>query len=712
MAVGTAKEAGRPGASKGNLREAGEPRWWAANRSDLLILGALWLLLAGLFFWLGSGHVTPRRVRDEFFWWEITQSFAGGDGMTWRGVSEGGVRSPLYVIYLALAFLPGWDTLGTYKATHLLNALAMPAVIFPTFFIAREFVSRRWAFAAALLSVAIGEMNWVGIIGTESLAYPVATLALGATVVAVMRVERRFWIWAICLTALAALTRTQFLALFAVLPLAIILTGSLQPAGKRLRYFEGRQEPLIFLTAAIFVFVIVLAAVPEALVGIYSQVFDYSAPSAPDLAYWIANFTAGVFVMTGFAPVVATLALMLDRDNWKDSRLAALLSVSLVATVVLVLQISWFCAVSPEGMKENHVFFERYIIYLAPLFFVGLVAFFRHGRVRHVAIAAAIGAVAVLPFDDQLVLTPFSYDAWGHTLEASLLSANESLGPWIGVLLAAVTLAFGALLYWSARSTLRAPGLAWLVVFACGGFMVANQASGWTQARQVSAQQKRKLPQPVDFIDRATDAEVGMVLTAGDSPIVYYSVEFWNDRVTRAFVPPNGPTVHSPTCALTIGADGAIASPDCDRIPRAFYMRSPLVHLTFRDTEKVVEPTRGTRLVVAKAPARLAGIVANRNVISGNINGAMAVSVFAAPGSMIEATFTTVSGESGTDVSVNANDHQYRLREGKTTTIKAPVPARGNTAFSVAGADGESRIAVVQKVLLREPGRLPLDLIH
>jgi len=35
---------------------------------------------------LATGHESPRRYQDEFLFWALAKNFAGGDGLTWRGV--------------------------------------------------------------------------------------------------------------------------------------------------------------------------------------------------------------------------------------------------------------------------------------------------------------------------------------------------------------------------------------------------------------------------------------------------------------------------------------------------------------------------------------------------------------------------------------------------------------------------------------------------
>lgn len=678
--------------------------WWSANRANLLILLVLWVLLASFYGWLANFHATPQRRTDEFLWWELAQSFTSGDGMTWRG-AEQGIRSPLYVLYISLGFLPGWGTSGTYTAVHLLNALAMPAVVFPTFFVARRFVTRGWSFVAAVLSVAIAPMAFIGLIQNEALAYPVAALTLAAIVVAVSRPERRFWILATIAVIAAALTRTQFLALAAILPMAILILGALQPAGERLVFVVQRREPLIAYGAVLLAILVLLTAAPATLVGIYATGLDYPTPSVADLFYWLRNLSADLIVLTGIAPAVATLALMLDRKNWHQRSLGPLLAVTLAATVVLVGQTTWFAAASIEAPLNQHLF-EVYLFYVAPLFFIAFAAFFRHVKPLPLGIATITATAIVVAFDGGVILVPFSYDSWGLTLVSDLFVANDQAERWIGALLALATLLVGAVLLLSARPSGHVRATTLVTVGICAGIMIASQASGWDHDIRESRIIKSMLSKPVDFIDRETDEEVGLLISKADRLAVVYATEFWNRRVTTVFLFPGTAALHSPTCTFGLGPGGEIVSKGCKIIPRAFYMRSKNVRMTFRDTEKVVEPEPGVRLIVAKGPAHVLGVVIGRDVVTTNVAGTMAIATFAAPGAEIEMEFAPAAR-----LSINANGVTYKLRPDEPTTITLPLQGQNSTTtVSVLPGPGQKPNAKVRRVVLREPGRRPVEL--
>lgn len=681
--------------------------WCRANRSDLVILGGLWLLATLIYWWLANGHVTLRRYQDEYLFWETAQSLVRGDGLTWRGVDQG--ITPLYIIYIAIGMIPGWETIGTYKMVHLLNAMAMPAVIFPVFFVARRYVDRGWAYTAALLTISVGAMNYVGVVGTENIAYPIAALTFGALTLAIARPQRRFWITAVVLLGVAFFTRTQFLGFVVILPLAILLLAGLQISGERRQFLAERREPLIFFGAATAIVLILLATAPSVLLGIYTSGLDFPSPSIADLWYWLKGFTANVFLMTGIAPALAALALMMDRENWRRDGLNALLAVTLISTIVMVGQVTWFSATNPYDWEARHIFYERYVFYAAPMIMVAFVAFFRWGKAVPLYIATGITAVSVALFDVNHVLVPFSYDAFGLTSIGDILKASPGFSDWVGTALAAVAVLSGVVLFFTTDRERAFKGAAWTSVAIAAGLMLWSQDRSWSYAHENSEYAKLSIPTPVDFIDQSTDDEVGMIITATDSPEMYFSTEFWNDRVTRAFVLPDSPIVYSPTCPFQIATDGEISRDGCEgAMLRAFYLRSETIRMTFRNLEKSVEPAPGVRLMVAGFPPRLAGVVIGRQVTTGSATGTLLVRTFASQ----PATFLAVRFANTPGVTVNIKGRSYRLERADGRTIELPV-ATGDTLtnFEIVDGNGTAAGTVVESVELREPGAPPIDLI-
>src|SRR5689334_7996754 len=67
-----------------------DARAWIRERGfELWIITGLWAGLSLVIFWLANGHESPRRYQDEFLYWGVAKSWAGGMGLSWRGVDLG-----------------------------------------------------------------------------------------------------------------------------------------------------------------------------------------------------------------------------------------------------------------------------------------------------------------------------------------------------------------------------------------------------------------------------------------------------------------------------------------------------------------------------------------------------------------------------------------------------------------------------------------------
>ena len=146
-------------------------RWLSRNRVDLLILVGVWLGSSAAYFLLARGYVTPRHQQDEFLYWALSKSFAAGDGFSWRG-DPVPLPSFLYPVSISPAFHLAASVQGQFNAVHAINSLMMCATLFPAFFMARMFIDRSAAYIATAFALLVPAMNYVGLVGTEPLAYP------------------------------------------------------------------------------------------------------------------------------------------------------------------------------------------------------------------------------------------------------------------------------------------------------------------------------------------------------------------------------------------------------------------------------------------------------------------------------------------------------------------------------------------------------------
>src|SRR4051794_29177907 len=71
-------------------------------RFPLVALAGIFVLSWVVWAWVGSKHVYPNIFADEMFYGKMSQNFAAGDGLQWRGTSGG--LPPLWPILLSA----GW----------------------------------------------------------------------------------------------------------------------------------------------------------------------------------------------------------------------------------------------------------------------------------------------------------------------------------------------------------------------------------------------------------------------------------------------------------------------------------------------------------------------------------------------------------------------------------------------------------------------------
>lgn len=684
-------------------RDAGA--WLRAHRVELWILVAIWALLSVVMFQLASGHISPRRHQDEFLFWGLARSFASGDGLTWRG--EGlGLLSWLYPVLLAPAFWLADGVPGQYTLVHLINALMISVTIFPAFLMARLMMGARRALVAGLLAVSVPAMNYAGIIGTENLAYPLFTGACGAMLLALSRPRPRNALLAFALLGACVLTRTQFLILLPIFAGTLLLAALMRPAGARGDYLSERGViwiPLAVISALGGTYVLVYGA---SAFGLYAGAFDGVPLDLDEAWFWFKAFSADVYLLGAIVPAIATLAMLARAENRRDPVIGALLALALVASLALVLQVSWFSATNPYNWRREHIFYERYLFYLGPLYFTGLLAAL--GRVSWPGALAStlVATLVVSGFQKDAVLAPFSYDSFGLTLVGKYLAAHPAAGAQIGIALAAITLVVG-LAY--VVSTLRGR-IAWATARILIGLVIAvllvTQAQSWKLVRESSEISFDNFTKPVDFMARATSRPVGMIVTSEDAPLDYFTTEFWNPNVVRLFAtgsaPFRTPTMYSPRCTLEVAGDGRMLSPDCDLIPSAWYMHGERLAMHLKDEYLREHPSPDApemTLMAGRPPARIFSLVDGRQVTSGVVQGQMTIRLFADVAGKLKLRLRAADKP----VLVLIGKDSWPIEPGGRRTVTRDLPPGGSSVtMDVELPDGTPGGLVVDGVEVRE----------
>ncbi|MBI4896991.1 MAG: glycosyltransferase family 39 protein [Actinobacteria bacterium] len=683
--------------------------WLRRHGLEIWVLVGLWMLVSLITFVLASGHESPRRYQDEFLFWGVAKSFAGGDGLTWRG--EGiGLYYFMYPVLLAPAFWIGSSVAASYTIVHLINSLMMAGVVFPAYFMARQMLGKGPAALAAVMAVSVPAMNYAGVIGTESLAYPVCVAAFGGMILSIARPRRRNWLLALGLIVMAVFTRAQFAVLAPVYFAALIFAGLMRERAERSDYIRVQREPLAVLIAGFAMVGVLFLIKGHGVVGLYAGVFEGVSPTFDDVWYWVKGLTADVYVFTAVIPAVALLAMFMRGENRRDPFVGALLAVTLIATIAFIAEVTWFSAINPYNWRIRNIFYERYMFYLGPLYFTALFVAWKRVSVMAALFSSVLAVIAMKGFQTDSVLIPFSYDAFGMTLIGWYMDGHANVIPNIGRFLAGITALLTALYCISRieRSYLaRLFGIVTITIV----FSVLLVGQGWTWhlARMYSHDAFRGVPKPANFIDRNADEDVGMVITYTDSPEMYFTTEFWNDRVTRMFatdaVPIKTPIMYSPRCTFDWSDTGQILGTGCDKVPSAFYLRNDTIAMHLRDEVKRVHPTpeySDITLMVARPPARMFSLVDGRNVITGEVQNVVNVRSFLDHPGALRMRFA----ESDRSLAVSADGgRRFVVPAGEVRVVEFPVRAgKRITTVRLKSQSGVPEVGKVLDMQLREAG--------
>jgi hypothetical protein len=653
-------------------------RWLGRNRADLLILTAVWLATAAAYFLLARGYFTPRHQQDEFLYWALSKSFAAGDGFSWRGIAIP-LRPFLYPVSISPAFHLAGTVDGQYNAVHAINALMMCATAFPAFLMARLLTDRAGAYIATAFALLVPAMNYIGLIGTEPLAYPACTAAIASVLLACARPRTRNTLLALALIGVAIFVRVQFVILVPVFFAAIFSVALMRGRDGARAYIAEQKLAVSLIGLALATGLMLVLVARSAIIGIYGGIFSAIPLTADNALFWSKSFAADTFLVVGVVPAIATFALVARRTNRRDPLLGALIAVAVVTTFVLVAQVAWFSATSPAYWRVLNLFYERYIFYLGPIFFTGLVAARGKVSTRAAIITSVLAVVVISGFQADALATPFSYEAFGLTYLGYFVSNHN--GPFTDVgLLAAGVSAVLALAYVASVALERRPNLKrYATALAIGlplFMLVITQARAWTYGRQYAADARAQEPQPVDFVARAASGRVGMIVAGGTERNDYFQDEFWNPNMDRLYVsaapPVSSPRLFTPFCRFGWDETGLISSRDCPGLPSDWYLRSKRLAMHLRGETKRVNGSKTATLIRAPRPARISSFLGGRDPVTGAIKSPATITTFLERPGVVRVAFVS-TGASSVEL---PHGRTISLRNGETKVLEFRVPSR------------------------------------
>jgi hypothetical protein len=456
--------------------------------------------------------------------------------------------SQLYPL-LTAPFYGLLSTTAAFDAVHIFNAVAIASAAVPVYLLARELrLPKPAATVVAAASVMTPWMVLAMLVFTEVVAYPAAAWALLAIQRSLARPSPLRDLLALAAVVLAFFARTQLLwlgGLYLVVVLVHAFAYPLVAAEGRDRIRGLRRVPRDLVRGHPFLMAGVLLAGVLALAGRLqkSLLGSYGESATGDLLPPnVFSFTLQhidyVAVGVGVIPFVAAVGWALAatfRPASKGHHAFAVLT--LVAVPLVSLQVSSF--VLRYSSSEVH---DRYVMYLAPILFLGL-ALFLYADVRRssfVAMGVAALAFFVVAEESDYVGGAEFFASPVAIFHPVLTGRADQLGDLLGLdgltptpllELLAVAAAVGLPLALHLLPRKRVIAVVGLGVFA---FSVAQSAYVFDKVLAQAV-----FVPGTDSIDRHVpdDADVGIVPfeVGGYPPRIWWNAEFWNKRVTRGY---------------------------------------------------------------------------------------------------------------------------------------------------------------------------------
>ncbi len=541
-----------------------------------------------------------------------------------------GVHVQVLSILYPLLIAPIYGAFGVPEAlhaVHLWNSVLMATAAIPAYLLARDVLRTRiWALAVAGLTVSVPWTVLSGFVLTENAAYPAFLWAVVAMQRSLAKPGPRWDALALLALAVAFLARTQFIVLMLTFPLAVLVHSMgwhvARAAGERHRAAQagareaiGAHRVLVLAYGAAAPIAVVLAGF-----GLLGNVLgSYSAATGKGVLPPLEVFRAAavhlddVALVLGVVPfllatgwLVTTLTHPREREGHAFAALAALV----IAAVTF--QGAWFDLSFPSVI----VIRDRYLFYVAPLLFVGMIAAVRDHRSHWIGVlGAAVLVVSTIHWTPFLYLPGLFLDALGLETREWVSARSAEVGIDAKTLVALAVLLGAAALVFALRSLRRnALGvsltvLVFVVCFAQTGnifYRLVTTPIG-VSGRPIAGDENGALA----WIDRAVpkDADVGILPYPANAfwpldAVLWWDVEFWNKRVDRTLLVNGEGLTYTPETFPTesLRLDPFSGAAGAPRLPSYVVMAATDVRMRLAGTE--VAAARGLELWKLVHPAR------------------------------------------------------------------------------------------------------------
>lgn len=469
-----------------------------------------------------------------------------------------------------LLLAPVWglihDTNSAHKAMGVVNALLMASAAIPAYLLAMRVVAdRRLGYLVALLTVIVPWMAAAATMMTEVAAYPAFLWSALAVQHAIARPSPRGDLIGVLGVGLAYFARPQLAVIAAALVGGLIVqelryagAGADPTAPRRQRLGAGLRVALRrhrwLLAAAAVALVVYLITRPN-LVGVYSRSGVTSgAIDVPGLWLFGRELLAYVTVGVALVPLAMAAAWALQtlwRPLTRDQHAFALMAA--ITVPLLVLAVGSFTArYTPQGINS------RYLFYIGPLLFVGMVALVADRRPATWPLVVAGLGVAWLVYGATISQAGPSLVSPEQTFHTVLAGRSAQVGKGLGMpqlsfphLMAVVAVVVVALLVVARRTRWGRP----LGIAILAGVTLFCAAETAYSLRKIADTQKgvsQDFIQGRRWIDMTIPAgQHAQVIasTLGDPGSAYgvwWDVSFWNRSVQETVVLPTTPDLQQP----------------------------------------------------------------------------------------------------------------------------------------------------------------------
>jgi hypothetical protein len=642
----------------------------AAHRAmPIVALVGIYCASVVIYSVVAGRHILADMFPDEMLYAKLSQGFANGDGLTWRGAGWG--IPPVWPLLLSVVWHFG-STPDGYVLGKVLGAALASTAIVPTWLLGRELVGPRLALLPAALTVVGAWMCMTSYLASENLAYPLATAALASTVVALRRPGTR-WIWiALVFGIAAAIVRTQLLVLPVILVVALVIDVVRQPRSERRARIDMRPRWLwTGLIAAVVVGLAAFIVKPD--LTHYDLLAHHA--SIGKVAKSTGQFAISSVVLFGIIPAIVAIALMTTKANWRDERTGPVLATLLAGAVVLFPVNGRFGAWATQGPVD------RYNMYLAPLVMLAFVL--ARGRLRRnaavaTAIVMSVGLLLVPISPNYVVEQPALYGTEKRIHDLGSFFAHHMR---LGLVIFALPIVLFVLVSMASPRRQRA-GFA--VAVTCTFVVMLLQTSATHHAVFGAIQHSRSFaaaPQ-LDWVDRHVDSRAALLNLGQPQQIgaVSYEAnrdlytEFFNRRVNEAY----STVAIGGGCIVTLQRNGSLvrsSGTGCRPWPRYLVVEDGPYKATLYGSQVLAKTKyHGTLVKIPPGNPRILGL-AKAPCDQNGCRGEATVGLFTDSPGHLEFTFSAAPSQYLAQI----GNKLQKLRPNRTNTLTVPVSKGGYT---------------------------------